>query len=203
MFLLQTPDFAGANVQPTVSAVTSSETLKTTPSAAIADTTVTGEAKPTKDNHISGFVATLIAYVYGLHCNDALFIIRFYSANLRVSLLFVCYFVFGAMYKRVVLGAQGVEQIPNYLFWRRCCRRVQVRLHAHVILLSFRSVVNQTELKSLGGIEVNMRIDRKLSVIVRREDRVSLPCGRIVVSFLLWSGYDPTEMVDFSRSFRV
>merc|ERR1719453_360297 len=33
--------------------------------------------------------------------------------------LFLAYFVFGILYQRVVVGAKGFEQIPNFPFWRK------------------------------------------------------------------------------------
>lgn len=38
----------------------------------------------------------------------------------------VLYFLIGMGYKRIIMGAQGPEQIPNYALWLSCWRTVQV-----------------------------------------------------------------------------
>ncbi|XP_076068893.1 cation-dependent mannose-6-phosphate receptor-like [Oratosquilla oratoria] len=38
---------------------------------------------------------------------------------LLLFIAFGCYFIFGFLYRRLVIGAKGVEQIPNRFFWCR------------------------------------------------------------------------------------
>ncbi|KAE8742960.1 hypothetical protein FOCC_FOCC011454 [Frankliniella occidentalis] len=45
--------------------------------------------------------------------------------SILLLLLILGYIVGGTLYQRLVLGAKGLEQIPNYTFWRTVCENIQ------------------------------------------------------------------------------
>ena len=49
-------------------------------------------------------------YIYSYNLLYSFFLFSFFS-------LAIVYFIGGFLYKRFVLGAKGLEQIPNYKFW--------------------------------------------------------------------------------------